>query len=666
VARARSDPAAGAHGGDPALLPDGPALGTWKVALLVATAAAALILGAYLAHELYGAFIFPVGPDGPVYTWWIRYADVMGLEGVGAGRAGIPAAALVLGTALATSPVQTVMLLGPLLAATAGLAAASLLEASLGPHPARAFLGALLTGTFAAYLAGGWLANMGQAALFLGALACLALAGRSWRPVWVGGALLTASGIAHWIFSLVGLAVITGSLLAAAPEVLRALRRGGRLTDMAAVRVGIAAIGSVAGNGLGVASLAGGPGIPGDTSQDGFFRRAGLTDLLRDRYRERLGGDIARMAVPLATGAALAAGGLAGPDPGRSDLEDHGPTERRFLWRTLVTWAALTIVGAAVLAVSLVGPANRLLVFAFVVPLAAAVGAGTVLVRRRPALTAAVVILGLAFAGVSMYGWYRQYPSFAPDELAAATQAGEALRGQDQGTPVVFLVDTSEPAAAFHVTRFANVIRMGLPASLVPSSRFVVGRPGDLLEGRPTLTGDPEHDHIARRYHREAGAVPDEAWVLVLEPFNRDGFAEAAEVGSLLSPGIAVLKKPPDSRGRTTLPGGPGALRHPSTVDGNALGLAQIPLVTLTAGAIALLFVLGLGWARWGLPGASSLAAVCLAPAAGLAIVVLAGFVTDRLVPGAASPWGLLPAGLVSACGYVAAWGRRRGHRPRT
>jgi hypothetical protein len=265
-----------------------------------------------------------------------------------------------------------------------------------------------------------------------------------------------------------------------------------------------------------------------------------------------------------------------------------------------------------------------------------------------------------------MHGWYRQYPSFAPEELAAATQAGEALRGQDPGTPIVFLVDTAEPAAAFHVTRFANVIRMGLPASLVPSSRFVVGRPGDLLEGRPTLTGDPEHDRIARTYYRETAPFLDEAWVLVLEPFNREGFGEAAEVGSLLGPGIAVLKKPPDSRGRTTLPGGPGALLHPSAVDGNALGLAQIPLVALTAGALALLFVLGLGWARWGLPGASPLGAVCLAPAAGLGIVVLAGFLTDRILPGAASPWGLVPAGLVAASGYVAAWGRRRSHRPRT
>jgi hypothetical protein len=665
VARASSDPAAGPRRDDQSLPPDGTAHGTWKATLLVA-AAAASILGVYLAHELSGGFIFPVGPDGPVYTWWSRYADVMGLEGVAPGRAGVPAAALVLGTALGTSPVQTVMLLGPALAATAGLAGASLLEGALGPHPGRALLAAVLTGTFAAYLAGGWLANMAQAALFVGALASLALAGRSWRPVWVGGALLVASGIAHWLFSLVGLAIIAGSLLLAAPAVGRALRRGGRLTDLPAFRVGVVALGSAAGTGLALAALTGGPPIPGDTSQDGFFRRTGLTDLLRDRYRERLGGDATRMAVPVGAGAALAAGSLVGRERGRTDPEGHGQAERRFVWGVLAAWAGLTVVGGAALAVSLLGPANRLLVFAFVVPLAAAIGAGAVLSRHRPALTAAVLILGLAFAGVSMHGWYRQYPSFAPEELTVATQAGEALRGQDPGTPIVFLVDTSEPAAAFHVTRFANVIRMGLPASLIPATRFTVGRPGDLLQRRPSLTGDPEHDRIARTYYRETAPFLDEAWVLVLEPFNREGFGEAAEDGTLLAPRIALLQAPPDMRGGTTVPGGPGSLRIPPAVDGNALGLAPLPLVALTAGAVALLVLLGLGWARWGLPGASPLAALCLAPAAGLGIVVLAGFLTDRILPGAASPWGLVPAGLVAASGYLAAWGRRRSHRPRS
>ena len=99
------------------------------------SAASLVVLALYLAHELRGSFVLPVGPDGPVYAWWIRYADVLGLRGVAGGRPGIPAAALALGTALGTEPVETVMLLGPVLAVVAGLAAAALLESALGHDP---------------------------------------------------------------------------------------------------------------------------------------------------------------------------------------------------------------------------------------------------------------------------------------------------------------------------------------------------------------------------------------------------------------------------------------------------------------------------------------------------------------------------------------------------
>ena len=627
----------------------------WGRAVLVVATAAATVLAAYLAHELYGRFIFPVGPDGPVYTWWIRYADRLGLDGVAPGRAGVPAAALILGTALGTTPVQTVMLLGPVLAATAGLGGAALAEASLGSDPRRAFLAALLTGTFAAYLAGGWLGNMGQAALFLGALSSLALAGRSWRPVWLGAALLAASGLAHWAFTLLGLGIISGALLLSLPEVVRARRRGDPLVGIPEVRVGMAALGSLAATAVGVAALAGGPPIPGDTSQDGFFRRTGLTGLLRDRYRERLGGDLTRMALPLAAGGLLAAGTVVAP--GR-EVPAASRTERRFLWRILAAWGAVTVLGVAVLAATLLGPANRVVVFAFAVPVAAAVGAGAALHRRRLALTSGVLLLAAIFSGASMYGWYRQYPSFAPEELVAATQAGAALRGYPPGTSIVFLVDTSEPAAAFHVTRFANVIRMGMPAGLIPGTRFVVGRPEDLLEGRPSITGDPEHDSIARTYFREAAPFLDEAVVLVLEPFNREGFGEAVDAGRLLAQGIVVLREPP---GDAPSPSDQDAgVPLPPAVDGTTLGLAPLPLVVFSAASLGMLLLLGLGWSRWGLPGASVLGVIALAPAAGLGILVIAGFLTDLLVPGAASPWGVPVAGGLSVAGYLAAGPRRR------
>jgi hypothetical protein len=620
----------------------------WGSALLFAAIASAAVLAIYLTHEIVEEFRFPVGPDGPVYTWWSRSADVEGLAGVARGRPGVPGATLVLGTALGTEPVETVMLLGPVMAATAGLAAAALLEATLGPHRLRSALAVLLMGTFAAYLAGGWLANLAQAALFLGALAALALVLRGWRAVWAGAGLLTAAGLTHRVFFLIALGVLAGAILRFLPGAWADLRAGRRLRDAMALRLGLGALGGVTGAGLGLVAVGGGPTIPGDTSQDGFFRRLGLVDLLRDRYRERTAGDAARMAVPLATTAALATAAAVGRGPRRST----GHTlEGRYLVAVLVTWSALTVVGVPTLLLTEWGPANRLLVFAFFVPLTAAVGAAALMASGRRVAAAGAVVAVLAFAGFASFGWYRQYPSFAPEELEAAREAGRLVGRLEPGVPVIFLVDTTEPAAAFHVTRFGNVIRMGLPPDRIALSFLAVGSPRDFLAGRITSTGDPEHDRIARAYLRESRGIRARAVILVLAPFNAEGYREAVASGREVRPGIVVLSAP---EGTPASPPGLGSPPPP------APGLGPVELVVLSLAAVGLLLALGLGWARWALPGTGTWGVAALAPAAGLGVAVIAGFLTDRVVPGAAAPWGLPAAVLLGGGGYVAAAAARR------
>ena len=506
----------------------------------------------------------------------------------------------------------------------------------------------MLAGAFAAYLAGGWLGNMGQAALFLGALAALALAGRSWRAVWAGGGLLAAGTLAHGLFSVVGLAIVAGPILLFLPGAWRERRAGSLLRDTVAVRLGLGALVGTAAGGLGILAAAGGPHIPGDTSQDGVFRRLGLDRLLGERYRERLAGDAGRLAVPLLTGTALAGPGRLASGAPFGRRARGGDTERRYLAAVLVTWAALTVAGIAVLLATGWGPPNRFLVFAFFLPLVSAVGAG-VLARRGvlPAVAAAAAVA--AFVGFSMYGWYRQYPSFAPEELAQATTAGRAVERLPSDEPLIFLVDTREPAAAFHVTRFGNVIRMGLPPERLPDSRLLVGQPEDFLAGRPTLTGDPEHDRLARAYFREAEPVRDTALVLVLRLFNPQGYPEARAGGREVAPGVVLLNPPRTA----TSP-------HQAVRVTPEEGVAPAALVLLSVAAIALLVVLGVGWARWALPGASPWAAACLAPCAGLALAVLGGFVTDRLSPGSAAPWGLPVTIVLAALGYGAAARARR------
>ncbi|HWC32032.1 MAG TPA: hypothetical protein VG709_02770, partial [Actinomycetota bacterium] len=500
-------------GTSPPAAPERGRTASWVRACAFAAASGGAVLAMYLAHPLLSGFDLPVGPDGPVYVWWTRYAGGAGLEAVPGARPGLPALALALQVFLRTDAVGAVTVLGPVLAATSGLAGAALLEAALGPRVVRAAAAPLMPGAFAAYLAGGWLGNTALVALFLAAAAALALARASWRAVAGAAALLAAAAVAHRIAIVLVLTVLGGVVLTHVPEALRERRRGVRGRDTFAVRAGVAV---AAAAGVAAAALLpalGAPRLPGDTSQDGFFRRHGLRALLVDRYRERLGGDAARALIPITTGLGLGAIGV-GRRPSR-------PGER-FLLSLVASWAAITIVAVALFAATAGAPPNRVLVFAFFIPLAAAAGVSWAWRRAPLALAALASVAAVAFVGVSMLGWARQSPAFSSDELTAAREAGRTAASLPPGTPLVFAVDTFEPAAAYHVTRAFNVIRAGLPPERIPDAHVVVGAPEDVVAGRTTTNGDPEHDAIARAYLAETSEATRSRppFVFVVEAFN--------------------------------------------------------------------------------------------------------------------------------------------------
>jgi hypothetical protein len=383
--------------------------------------------------------------------------------------------------------------------------------------------------------------------------------------------------------------------------------------------------------------VAAGTPVPGDTSQDGFLRRLGLRDLLMDRYRERFGGEARRAAVPLLTGTALGWIGLFGGLRPRT-------SEGRYLRWVVAAWAFATVAGLPVLLLTGWGPPNRLVQFAFFLPLAAALGVASWLgFGGWRALVA--ILSAAAFIGFSMAGWYRHSPAVEAHEMAASSRAGAAVSGLPPGTPLVFLVDTSEPAAAYHVTRFANVIRTGLPADRIPDVRVAVGNPADFLDGRLTLTGDEEHDRLARAYARGVESVRSRAAILVIREFN-PGFAQAARAGIEVAPGVAVL---------------PGAVSpEPLTTAQTPFpaGLGAVGLVGLSLAALTILVVLGGGWARWSFPGAGPRAVTALAASAGIAVAILGTFAADRLGVHAGGLGGLVGPVVLGALGYVAASAR--------
>jgi hypothetical protein len=614
----------------------------WPGAVAFAFGASLAVLALYLVHPIAAGYTLPIGPDGPVYTWLARAAGATGLpEGPGAGP-GVPGLSVLLGTLIGTGPLGTVTILGPVLAACCGLAAASLAETTLRPSAARAVVAAVLTGAFTSYLAGGWLANVALVAVFLAAVAALSLAGRSWRAVGAAVLLVMAAGLFHRTFALVGLVILIPVVVTRIPVALRERRAGRSWLDTEAVRMMMA---------LGVgAGLAGGmlawlslePRIPGDTSQDGFFRRHGLRDLLIDRYRERLWGDLTRTAVPLVAGIGLAGAGTSSPS-GKG---------LRFLATLWLSWAAITLAGIVVLVATSWGPPNRMLQFAFFIPLGAAVGAMELARRGRVRAVVAAIAVA-AFVGFSMFGWFRQSPAFTERDLDAVARAGSSIAalGIDAGAPLVFVVDTDQPAAAYHVTRAGNLIRMGVPAGRIGDVRIAVGSPPDVLAGRVTRTGDPEHDRIAAVYLREVEPVLDRASIFMIRPLNEAGWDPT--LGRPIAPDVLLLSGPFPGGGPTVGATGPAP---------EGLGAGQ--LIWRSILALAVLAVIGGGWARWGLPEQGRRAAAAAAPSVGAAVAVVATVVADRLGvrPGdVASAILVLAAG---ATGYFAAW--RAGSRAST
>lgn len=610
-------------------------------ALGFAVATGAGILVIYLLHPAINGFRLPIGPDGPVYTWLARLGGEAGIGDAPGGGPGVPALTLVLGSVLRTEPVETVMLLGPVLAAATGLAGGALLESTLGHDRLRTATGVILTGAFAAYLAGGWLANLALVAVFLVAVAALSSVATSLRAVWSGAALLAAGGLAHRVFVIIGAVV----LVAAAGWRLVVSLRGPRSErdSSSALRLATAALAGPAA-GLAVAAWAGaGQRIPGDTSQDGFFRRAGLRALLLDRYRERFLGDAARTGVPIASAVGLTLA-WAQRDPGR----DEGG---RFLREVLASWAVLTAGGIFLLAATGWGPPYRVLQFAFFLPVAAAAGLA-ILARRSRAVALTAGLLGVAFVVASMVGWFRQAPAFSPDELTAASRAGVVASSLPAGTPIVILVDTAEPAAAYHVTRASNVIRAAVPADRIADVRLAVGRPLDLLAGRPTLTGDREHDRISEVYLEESRPLLDRAALLVIRRFNSLGFEEAMDVGVPVADGVVILSRGQAEGGETFVrlleQNGPADTTETPGLDPPALFLLS-PL------ALAALLLLGWGWAGWILPVIGPPGIALAAPAVGVAVAIVATVVTDGVgvLPGSGA--GVAFVGSIGVLGYVLA-----------
>lgn len=595
--------------------------------LLAAGALAAALLTFFLAPFVVRGFGFPLGPDGPVYLWWVRLAAEDGLSALG-NRPGLPALALTLAGTLHISPAAVLAGLECALGTCVGLGAAALTNATTGSdRRGRAvwIVSGVLAGTFAVHLAAGYLANLAFAALFLAAAALLAMGTQ--RATFAAAALLGAAGLAHPLFFLLGLAILTLTAALA----FRADRASGLpLRDSEAGRIALATGGAGAVLGAGLLALLAGPApLHVDTSKDAFLRRAGLAGDLRSAYLDRLLRHWTRYvqwaSLPLAAAGLRPAEGAVG--------------------RLLRAWVVVLIAGVVAALTTGWAPPDRFVAFGYTIPILAALGLARLWNALKPRrLLAAIAAGALAFAMLlgAAITWSRQEPFISPEEVAAVTEAGRFAGATDPGTPLVFIVNDDDDSVTFLTTRAANVIRAALPPDRIRDAFVYVGTLESYRAGHPTLVGDPQRDALSRLYLLDITNAAEDSpppAAFVLEAFDRPEVAALRGTATEVARGVFLVDA--DLR-----PTGPSVdpLRPSSGAGIAAATLASFGLLT----------ALGYGWSRATV--GSGVAGLALAPAFGAAGLIVVAIALERLGVPLGGSWGpTLVSALVGSGGYLLA-----------
>jgi hypothetical protein len=608
-----------------------------------------------------------IGSDTPVYVWWARRAGALGLSSSNTGgRPGLVGSVAVLSEVLRVPAAWLAAALAPALAAVAGLAGGAFAERSLGHDRARFAIGGFLVGIFLTNLVPGYLSTLAFLGLTVAALAVVAgaLANRGWGPILGAGMLGGAAILSHPLFTPLGAVVLAGGVLALRPWVRAsgADRQSDRAAGIGRL-AGATAVAVVLG-GAGIALTAGGVHTTVDTSRDAALARLGLSSLVRRSYRTVLAN-----AFPWWRALALAA--LAAlplwlrPRPWEDPKDGAGTDPTRFFWGVLVAWLVVTAVGVTALLAGTSAPGQRLAEACLAIPLLAAIGLRGVPARLRlaglrgrwPLAAAAVGVV--AFAALLWPVWADNGPLALPATLEEARAAGAVLAATPDGTPLILVMDPAAGDTGRFVIRTANYVRGAVPPERALDVHVFVGSPEDFLAGRPTLTGQAEHDALARDAwdHIEPlrSSMP---LAVVLRSVDPAGYDAARSLPAVMADPSTYAPAP----GVVLLPGSippaaasPAAGSSPSNGAAGAGPMSPWTPIWLGPAVLLLLGAVGWPWAVAGLGGSSRSLRPAVAPAAGLGAVSLAAVAVDaaglRLSGGGAyvAVGGALLAGLAAA-----------------
>ncbi len=616
------------------------------LSVLVAAAASSWVI---LSYQVARRYPVPEGVDTPSHLWRTRTAYAVGLRGLfgsspyefhansaNPDRIGLPVLGSLLGSVVNVGPWRLMFVTSAIAAAVIAFAAWALARAAGEPAWAAPIYALVVAVSMPiAITSRSHLDNVLVDALMVaGAALIIRVAGG--EPGIVAGALLGAAGVLmHWPIGLLFIAIVAWFACLLIPLSLRARRDGSAWTATPSARVGAV----VAGAGvLGVGALVWTPGAHVfSTAQRGAF--ADNVHRLLHHYR-----------LPLALSAAgIGAVFLWFQDP-------HAPRRRALL--LYAAWMTPVAAGALAFWMGRSLPVMRLVGVALPVPfLAAALGVGLIRLASSPkgilggvlAALVAVAVLGAigAEALVARRSFEGTQPMVTDLELEPTRAAISYLTTTAPDRKAVFVVDRAKDEGSdFGMIPAFRRIRALAPGWYAPNIATFLGDPRDLLDGRPThVPGDDTFNEASDLYWPALKPwLTDDTVVMVLEPFH----AYYEQLRKLdpeaeIAPGVLLLRGPRPAPGFAP----PAPLTAPST--GSLLGWV--------AWSFLVLAVAGLGWS-WGLLRQTWLDRLALAPAIGLATLVLGGFVVGMqgvTLHGAAGRW---TAAGVAAAGWLVGAGR--------
>jgi hypothetical protein len=604
-------------------------------------AAASLAVGALLAISLYVAAFRPstlrnVGWDAEGYVVQMRAASdgILDLPGTRPGVA--VTGAFVAGSGLA--PVgATPIILSVAAAASLGLAAAVALRRAWDVPGWGLGVAVLVVATWGgtARLSAGYLANLLSLTLFLVATTLAISSGAPW---WAVGAAFAAALLAHpGLLPAYGAILIGWLLLDVA---LTRDRDRSHLRSVPAVGVYLAA------SLLVVAVVAGWLGVSLDELQD--------LAVARERFEERA-AELLAWIDPVLTVAMVGAGAIV------AVLRRNGARSRAAS-RLGIAWLAVSAGGLVVLALAPQIPGHRTLLLAVPAPILGALGflggARWAMERIRttrsigwPARLAIVVGVAAASIAVAVLA-LRPFDARAGRPIGSLGQGPEAVAGYlhvaQPRRPVVLVMDPLDGRELLAWKARLNAVRALAPDRILLEVVLYVGDERSLLDGRPTVRpGDERFEAISARTWPSVRVVLDEdPIVLVVRPWVApEAWERTTDEAPVTDDDVAVLRGP--------VPSG----------DVAPVVAPRLPIFEAGMRIAALVVLLGLIGGGWSAAATAAgdvpAEAAGLAPAAGLAVVTLAGTVIGLVGGDPGGAPGLIAVGVAGIAGWLVMWRAR-------